>query len=334
MKRTIVNTDFDVMVIGAGMAGITAAQHMKNTGKTVCVIDKARSVGGRMSTRKLGSLQWDHGAQYFTAQSPEFRTQVALWLKANLIAQWEAPIGAWDGATLTQSSPKERFVGTPTMKSPLAFTAKNLHIELNTIVTEINSFQSGWHIESETKRWSVQQLIVALPAPQAQALLPKDHASYSLAANALMEPCWALILSTKVILPLPFSGIFINQGAFSWIAQDGSKPARNSPHTWVLHATTEWSAAHLDFSSDEITALLMADFNALLKNWLPDIPTPQFENAVAHRWRFARGHSAQHNLVHVWPQDGLALAGDWIAGGRVEGAYLSGIAAARKLIDG
>ena len=331
------NTEFDVIVIGAGIAGLSAAHCLQAAGKSVCLLDKSQGIGGRMATRRNNDVQWDHGTQYFTAQSPVFRAQVAAWLKTKKVVRWKAPIAVWNGDVLTLTKPNSRYVGSPCMKSPLDMMTENVTLKLYTQVTAIEQKELGWLVRSDLQTWVAKQLVIALPALQAQALLPQQHAANKIAENALMEPCWAVMLSTEISVPLPYGGVFVNQGPLSWIAQDSLKPQRNlqqpSIQNWVLHATTEWSLAHLENSVSEVETLLVAEFNRLLTGWLPASPTPIWKQVSAHRWRYARGAITELISTHVWQEDGLALAGDWLAGGRVEGAYLSGITAAQQLMD-
>ena len=43
-----------VVVVGAGIAGLTAARSLVESGAGVIVVDKSRGVGGRMATRRIG----------------------------------------------------------------------------------------------------------------------------------------------------------------------------------------------------------------------------------------------------------------------------------------
>ncbi len=56
---------FDVAVVGAGMAGLSAARALAEAGRQVVVVDKGRGFGGRMATRRLGTAVFYNGAQYF-----------------------------------------------------------------------------------------------------------------------------------------------------------------------------------------------------------------------------------------------------------------------------
>lgn len=321
------DTNWDVIVIGAGMAGLSAAQHLQQAGKRVLVIDKSRGIGGRMATRRQADAQWDHGAQYFTARSADFRRQVATWLASKHLARWTAPIYTWDGSTLQASSPQQRFVGTPTMNAPLHAMAAQLSVKLSMTVTALTPTVGGWEVCSDTHSWQATQVVLALPAPQAAALLPSADPSQAQIAQIPMQPCWALLFSMSAAPQLPFGGVFINEGALSWLAVDSSKPGRAGLH-WVAHASAEWSQAHLSASAAEIAAQLEQELIRLFHQW--GQAAPSISHSAAHRWLYARGQCDQSPAPAV--HQGLALAGDWLMGGRVEGAYLSGQAAAQALL--
>ncbi len=323
--------NWDVIVIGAGMAGLTAAQQLRAAGRRVLVLEKSRGVGGRMATRRTDVAQWDHGAQYFTARSAPFRHQVAHWLRANVVSRWHAPIYAWDGETLQVSSPQQRFVGSPTMNAPLRAMAAQLDIELSAQVSSISRSSGVWSVHSESQTWQTPELVLAIPAPQVASLLPAAHPLHAAVAQIPMQPCWAVMISSNHAIHLPFAGLFVNEvlndDVLSWIALDSSKPHRTGQH-WVLHASVAWSEANLDASPEAVIDALCQAFNQLLKQWGQS--KPSWRAATAHRWLYARGN-AEAPLTQD-ANDGLVIAGDWLACGRVEGAYLSGLQAADRLL--
>ena len=59
-----------VAIIGAGMAGITAARTLLQAGLRVSVFEKSQGAGGRMATRETAYGGFDHGVQYFTVRDP------------------------------------------------------------------------------------------------------------------------------------------------------------------------------------------------------------------------------------------------------------------------
>ncbi len=78
----------DTQIIGAGLAGLVAANQLAAEGVAVRIVDKGRSVGGRLATRRIGTAVLDHGAQFFTARSDAFVETVDGWLAAGVVEEW------------------------------------------------------------------------------------------------------------------------------------------------------------------------------------------------------------------------------------------------------
>ena len=63
---------------GSGISAAAAAQRLA-VKHDVTVFESGRGPGGRMSTRRAESYQWDHGAQYFTPKTEGFARAVDEW---------------------------------------------------------------------------------------------------------------------------------------------------------------------------------------------------------------------------------------------------------------
>ncbi len=123
---------------------------------------------------------------------------------------------------------------------------------------------------------------------------------------------------------LPFDAAFVNTGPLRWVARDSSKPGRSGPETWLLHGSPEWSQAHIEAEPEAAAAVLIDAFVAMggssAAAW------------AAHRWRYA-DTASQRSERCVWRAHiGLGLCGDWLHGGKVEGAWLSGQALAKAVM--
>jgi protoporphyrinogen oxidase len=64
-------TDADVIVVGAGLAGLSAARHLEAAGRSVLVLEAAAEVGGRVRTDRVDGWLLDHGFQVFDTGYPE-----------------------------------------------------------------------------------------------------------------------------------------------------------------------------------------------------------------------------------------------------------------------
>ncbi|MEU0337196.1 NAD(P)/FAD-dependent oxidoreductase [Streptomyces sp. NPDC006193] len=63
----------DVVIVGAGIAGLSAAHRLTSAGITTAVLEAAPYVGGRMSTEKVDGFRLDRIGQLLSTSSPELR---------------------------------------------------------------------------------------------------------------------------------------------------------------------------------------------------------------------------------------------------------------------
>ncbi len=92
--------------------------------------------------------------------------------------------------------------------------------------------------------------------------------------------------------------------------------------------TARGSDAHCAAPPDDSAALLVAAFSRCLGR-----PLPKVVHLQGHRWRYALAPEAAALPVAVADERlRLLLCGDGLSGGRVEGAFSSGLAAARRLL--
>lgn len=317
-----------IAVIGAGIAGLSCATSLQTAGFRVSVFEKSRGPAGRMSTRRGDDWQCDHGAQYFTARHPDFRNQLASWRDAGAVESWTPRICVFGGkATAPSQGAIERFVGVPRMTAPAHLLAAALAVTANTPISKLERLDSGWCLKSangEKLDFSFNAVLMALPAPQVIPLLPESAPQLSaLAQRARMRGCWALMLRYDAPVDLPFDAAFVNDGPLRWIARDNSKPGRVRRETWLLHANAEWSEAHLEEDGESVATKLLEAFGQL------GGPIPQ--KWSIHRWRFADTEPVLNDVCAWDPGLGLGLCGDWLNGGKVEGAWLSGHALAKRV---
>jgi renalase len=321
-----------VAVIGAGLAGLSAARALEDRGSEVVVVDKARGPGGRMATRRYEAWQFDHGAQYFTAREPQFLQQVLAWRENGHVEPWNGCIGIVENGRIAAAPPEtERFVAVPGMSSICRALAEGLtECRLEWRVRHAAISDAGWRLDAADGRTiEADALVITTPPEQVKPLLA-DPALIAMVGQALqglvMEPCWALMAVLDRPLLSEWDAAFVNEGALSWVCNQAAKPGRPAALAWVLHATAEWSRAHLESDGARVSERLLE-----AARLLPGAADVQVEFATAHRWRYSRARQPLESGALWFEQQRLALAGDWCAGSRVEGAFLSGVAAARHI---
>ncbi|MGJ5750999.1 phytoene dehydrogenase-like protein [Streptomyces puniciscabiei] len=68
----------DVVIVGAGIAGLSAAHRLTSAGISTAVLEAAPYVGGRMSTEKVDGFRLDRIGQLLSTSYPELRTTPGL----------------------------------------------------------------------------------------------------------------------------------------------------------------------------------------------------------------------------------------------------------------
>ena len=308
--------DTDIAVIGAGLAGLTAAAALHEAGQRVVVVEKSRGTGGRLATRRIGGLRFDHGAQYIRTNDPDFAAALARLRAAGAAAPWEAVAGG--GA----------LVGLPGMSGLVKPLAAGLDLHTGVEVATATRGPEGWTLADGTGQAIARAgtLVSAIPAPQARGLLADLPLSGALDA-VRFAPNWTLMAAFDTPLDLPET-VRDAQADLSWIARDAGKPGRASaPETWVAQAGAAWSAAHLEEDRETACAGLLALLAARTSAPLPD-PV----HASAHRWRYAQAEVPLGAPCLADPGARVAIAGDWCLGARAEHAWRSGQAAADAVL--
>ena len=309
-----------IAIIGAGLSGATAAQALHTQGHDVAVFDKGRGVGGRMSSRRTAAGAIDHGAQYFTAQSQPFHDCVAQWVQAGWAQVWSSPVVSGEGAERRLSESVTRYIGTPQMSSPIKGLLQGLQVHVGHAVTQVERQEQQWWLrvsEQGAALGPFDAVIASVPLPQLHALFNELPQAWLSAWQQIeMTPCWAVMMDWAQGAPDNFGGWFVNDPFVDWIANNHRKPGRITHAHWTLHATESWSEQHVDATPEFVMAQTRMWLSQ--RGWSQQPP-----EMSAHRWRYARSRGASQQPSH-WSADlGLGVVGDWLGGGRVEGAWQS-----------
>jgi predicted NAD/FAD-dependent oxidoreductase len=331
----------NIAIIGAGIAGITAARTLVQAGHHVHVFEKSRGAGGRMSTRETNFGTFDHGAQYFTVRDPRFSLAIQTVAGTTDICRpWSAnavrvldPLGhVFEAARATKDA---HFVAKPGMNALVRHWAAPLAkaISYNTEVTRLERAAKGlWTVHTNQKNHTgFDHVLLAIPSVQAENLLKASgketaNAQWLKAMDAVdVAPCWTLMLAfPNATQPNLHIGPQWNAARsihhrIAWLARESSKPGRGKVERWTVQASAEWSAEHITDTEARVTAKLLRAFSEL--TGIRAEPT----HAQVHRWLYAKtitplGASHQYN-----PANGLGTCGDWHLGHRVEDAFVSGL---------
>lgn len=316
-----------VVVIGAGMAGLTAAHRLQEQ-CDVIVLDKGRGVGGRLATRRIGDATIDHGAQFITTHTDEFAATITKLVGSGVVAPWFrgriGPNGVVDPDGHT------RYRGAVSMNAIAKALAVGLDVRTASLVSSLVHDGKSWTVVlADGTELKADGIVVTSPVPQTLALLesggvvltPNDADAL---AAITYDPCIALMAVLDGPSGLNEAGaVDPASGPIDWIADNFLKGISAVPAV-TIHATPEFSRTQWDAPDEAITEALL-DAAQLESSVLPG-------SVQIQRWRYARP-SVEHpeRFLRLSDMPPFVCAGDAFGGAKVEGAALSGAAAAQAI---
>lgn len=316
----------ETLVIGAGLAGLTVARKLSETSGKVVVIEKSRSAGGRLSTRRSDVGDFDHGAQYLTNRTPDFAALLDQLSQSGDVAQW-TPGG--------KDSAHPWWVGQPGMSAIGKALAPSLDITYETRATQILKQGREYLVhthkaDGDGPTFRAARVIAAVPAPQALELLAPLDPAFEPLRDVGMAPCWTVMLAFEHSL----AGVAdLSRGndedILALIARNGSKPGRTG-EIFVIHATPQWSRTHIDTDRETVKSALidaMRRQTGLAEN------QPEPTHSEVHRWLYAFVDKPLNQNFLANSQNTLFACGDWCIGARAEAAHQSGFALADYIMS-
>jgi renalase len=315
-----------VVVVGAGLAGLTAARALVSAGHDVVVLERGHSPGGRMATRRIGAATLDHGAQFFTVRSDEFGAMVNAWIADGVVAEWCRGF-----AGRPDPFPRYRAIGG--MNAVPRHLARGLDVRYQRLAFILRRRSQSWVvIDDAAIEYDADAVVITTPVPQAYSFLIAGELD---APDALRELTYERTLALLVVLDAPSAvpepgGLQDADATFSFVADNARKGVSAVP-ALTLHVRSNLSETWWD----DDPSMTVARLTDSARPWLGDAVVVE---AQLKRWRYA-------TPATTWPdaclllEDGpgpVVLAGDAFAGLKVvgpnvEGAVCSGAAAAAVL---
>ena len=315
-----------VVVVGAGLAGLAAARELVDAGHAVTVLDKGRSPGGRLATRRIGLARLDHGAQFFTVRTDAFAAFVQPHLDSGQVYEWcrgFSEVG--DGHA--------RLAARGGMNAWAKAIAVGLDVRCETLVFAIRpgnaASGAAWDVAlDDGTSIPADALVVTCPLPQSYSLLVSAEVALpEELVRTEYDKTIALLMTLDSPPAVPEPGGLNNPtDVLSFVADNQRKGISDAP-ALTVHANAAWSDDHWNDPTD---ALIQALRDAAAHY----VGGALISESQLKKWRFATPRTLWPDSCWVAAEAAgpLVLAGDAFAGPRVEGAVLSGIAAARALM--
>lgn len=319
-----------IAIIGAGISGLVLANHLQN--HDVTIIDKSRGVGGRMATRRADPFQFDHGAQFFNVTTDAFKHYLEPFIKQKIIEPWNGRFVEYDKNRIMKEKiwgdDFPHYVGSPSMSAFSKALAQDLNLMLNTNIHHIEKKDAKWQLYTTEGQVlaDFDWVILAIPAQQAEILMPKSFKHFESIASTQLSSCYSLMLGFDHPLDLPFEAALVKNANISWMSVNNSKPGRPKSYSLVVHSTNQWADQHINTDKQAVLKDLIKVTSSIIER-----DVSHASHQVIHRWRFANIAKQVPKPILIDNQQNLAACGDWCIQGRVEAAFTSAIYLAQAL---
>lgn len=324
-----------MVIVGAGLSGLVAANALAAAGRASIVLDKSSSPGGRLATRRMVGLggrtaRLDHGAQFFTVRSPDFADLVHDWRRAGLVREWCRGFGP-------EGDGYPRYCAEAGMNTIAKYLASTLDVECDAKAHALTGHAGSLSVQTaDGRRWESDAVIVTAPVPQSLALIDDGWLPVPAADRAALDTiryaqCIALLvtLDGPSAVPSP-GGVQIGEetsSVFSFVADNFAKGISDVAAV-TLHVNDDVSMTRFDDPDDDLCTYLLQEAR-------PFLGSSPVIGAQIKRWRYARPLvSHEGACIAVEPIDAttLVFAGDAFGAAKIEGAALSGLAAAEAVL--
>lgn len=335
--------DTNVIIVGAGVAGLACARELARRGFASVVLERSRGVGGRCATRRIDGQSVDHGAAFLHARSAEFAEALAQMPPEGRIDGWptrvvETRLACQPEAFAPCQTRLARRDGVNAFPKMLAH---GLDVRLEHPVTQLESV--GGRLRVHTQPGAIFEsefVVVAGSLAQSLRLTEPFAAGFPGAAGQFARlheleivPSFAVIAGYESSSPDPLFDLWnpLETVMLQAIIHDSAKRANPRHRVLVLHSRPGFARARMSESPEAWSRDMLWELGDMLGEWAAHPLWTQ-----THAWRSGRiraGDQLAMPAVLNAPGGGtLLIIGDAFGTQPgVEGAYLSGVAAGEQL---
>ena len=302
--------NFDVIIVGAGMSGSFVSSLLREKKKSVLVIEKSSGIGGRFSTKPIGSQIVDYGCQYI---KPKTATSVRLSGKLENLGLL---------SEINLDTNERVFIAPFGMNKIPQYFSRNTRVLTNALVNRIFPKKTGWEIYTDAGIFSSTSVVLTMPIAQVENLLRESELeSFNLPKVDYLD--FHTCTFTSDIHSM--DDVFSKNESFPWICNNSKKGLRNTVDAFTANLNKDITQRLKDLSTEQKLEIVEGLLNS-----------SGFENIKGlnlHYWRYAFADNQDNPDYFFDKSIGLGVCGDSFSVGKVDGAVNSAELLCIKLLD-
>ena len=311
----------DYCVIGSGISGATIA-NLLNKKFQVNLYDKGRGPGGRASFKRVkGQIGFDHGTQYFSPKTIEFKKFTNRLIKIKILKKWSG------NHIFLNSKKKEnkkhiKIIGKKGNNDICKFLLKKVKCFYQSEVKKIYYKNKLWFLLfTDGKIRTYKSVILTCPFPQLKKLSEKFINNTFIKRKLKMDANITVMIAIKKNKKSPSSFLF-DDPVLGWAGNENTKKRFKSKYDlWTLQSTFKWANKNIDKNKKNLkknSKILIDKFFKLTK-----IKKTNVIYSINHGWKYS-SNSKPLKIRSYWdPQKKIGVCADWFIGPRLESGWIS-----------
>jgi len=311
----------DYCVIGSGISGATIA-NLLNKKFQVNLYDKGRGPGGRASFKRIkGQIGFDHGTQYFSPKTIEFKKFANRLIKIKILKKWSG------NHIFLNSKKKEnkkhiKIIGKKGNNDICKFLLKKVKCFYQSEVKKIYYKNKLWFLLfTDGKIRTFKGVILTCPFPQLKKLSEKFINNTFIKRKLKMDANITVMIAIKKNKKSPSSFLF-DDPVLGWAGNENTKKRFKSKYDlWTLQSTFKWANKNIDKNKKNLkknSKILIDKFFKLTK-----IKKTKVIYSINHGWKYS-SNSKPLKIRSYWdPQKKIGVCADWFIGPRLESGWIS-----------
>ena len=311
----------DYCVIGSGISGATIA-NLLNKKFQVNLYDKGRGPGGRASFKRVkGQIGFDHGTQYFSPKTIEFKKFVNRLIKIKILKKWSGN-HIFLNPKKKENKKHIKIIGKKGNNDICKFLLKKVKCFYQSEVKKIYYKNKLWFLLfTDGKIRTYKAVILTCPFPQLKKLSEKFINNTFIKRKLKMDANITVMIAIKKNKKSPSSFLF-DDPVLGWAGNENTKKRFKSKYDlWTLQSTFKWANKNIDKNKKNLkknSKILIDKFFKLTK-----IKKTKVIYSINHGWKYS-SNSKPLKIRSYWdPQKKIGVCADWFIGPRLESGWIS-----------
>ena len=311
----------DFCIIGSGISGSTIANFLNKKYK-LCLYDKAKGAGGRSSFKRYkGKIGFDHGLQYLSPRSKEFKSFTNTLIKKRVIKHWKGN-HKFLNERVKRDKKHIKLIGFKGNNDISKYLLKNIRCYFQCELKKINFSNKKWILTfTDGKIKTYENLILTCPFPQLKKLSKNYIKNSFINTKVKMDANITVLIEIKKT-NLNYSSFLFNDKILGWAGYENSKKRfKSKTDLWTLQSTFKWANKKINrnkvFKKSNAKILINKFFQ------LTGIKKTKILYSLNHGWKYS-SNSKPLKLKSYWNSRlNIGVCADWFNGPRLESGWIS-----------